>query len=69
MTKAKWRRSFLGIMLAGGCLFAGPCGITSLQVQDFVTSTIIRTTVTTLAAVVESAIIAGGQVADSADTD
>ena len=69
MTKAKWRRSFLGIMLAGGCLFAGPCGITSLQMQDFVTSTIIRTTVTTLAAVVESAIIAGGQVADSADTD
>ena len=69
MTKAKWRRSFLGIMLAGGCLFAGPCGITSLQMQDFVTSTIIRTTVTTLAAVVESAIIAGEQGAVSADTD
>ena len=56
-------------MLAGGCLFAGPCGITSLQMQDFVTSTIIRTTVTTLAAVVESAIIAGEQGAGSADTD
>ena len=69
MTRAKWRRSFLGIMLAGGCLFAGPCGITSLQMQDFVTSTVIRTTVTTLAAVVESAIIAGEQGAASADTD
>jgi len=48
----------LGLILAGGLLFGGPCGITSLQLQDFITSAFIRTTVTTAAAVIESAIIA-----------
>jgi hypothetical protein len=42
-------------------LFAGPCGITSLQLQDFVTSTFIRTGVTTLAAIVEAAFIGAAQ--------
>jgi hypothetical protein len=56
----------LGIVLAGGCLLSGPCGITTLQLQDFATSTIIRTTVTTFASVLESAIIAAGQEADAA---
>ena len=53
-----------GVVLAGGCLFAGPCGITTLQFQDFVTSTVIRTGVTTVAAAVEAAVIEAAQQPD-----
>ena len=56
-----WRRSIVGVALAGGCLFAGPCGITTLQLKDFITSTIIRTGVTTVASVVEVAVIEAAQ--------
>lgn len=66
MTKTRWRRGLLAVMLAGGCLFSGTCGITTLQLQDFASTTLIRTTVSTLAAVVESAIIAAAQEADGA---
>jgi len=44
-------------LLTGGALFAGPCGITTLQLQDFITSTAIRTLVTTTAQIVEAVII------------
>ena len=47
----------MGAVLACGCLFAGPCGVTTLQFQDFLTSTLIRTGVTTLASVFEAAVI------------
>lgn len=57
MNKTRWRRSALGVVLAGGCLFAGPCSISTLQLQDFASSTIIRTAVTTFATVLETAII------------
>ena len=62
-----WRRRSMGIALAGACLFAGPCGITTLQFRDFVTSTLIRTTVTTLASVIEAAIVVGAQESDAAE--
>lgn len=65
MKRRTWRRGWLTAVLAGGCLFAGPCGITSLQFQDFVTSTLIRTGVTTLAAIVEAAIIEAAQTPDT----
>ncbi len=52
-----WRRLLLGVALTGGVLFSGPCGITTLQMQDFITSAVIRTSVTTLASVLESATI------------
>lgn len=57
-----WRCSVLGVLLAGACLFGGPCGITTLQARDFLTSSLIRTGVTTLFAVFEAATIeaAGG---------
>jgi len=61
MKRMTWRRGVLTAALGGGCLFAGPCGITSLQLQDFVTSSLIRTGVTTLAAIVEAAIIEAAQ--------
>ncbi len=61
MKRTKWQRSLLGVMLAGGCLFSGPCGITSLQLQDFVTSTLIRTGVVTIASLVEAATIDAAQ--------
>ena len=48
-------------MLMGGCLFAGPCGITTLQFTDFMTSAIIRTGVTTLASALEAAVIEAAQ--------
>lgn len=57
MNRTTWRRRWCGVLLAGGCLFSGPCGITTLQLQDFVTSTLIQTGVTTLAGVVEAAVI------------
>ena len=66
MTRVRGR-SLLAIALAGGCLFAGPCGLTTLQLRDFATTTIIRTTVTTFAGVVESAIIAAAEEADAAE--
>ena len=59
--KIRWRRRVLGVALAGGCLFSGSCGITTLQWQDFVTSTVIQTGVTTFASVVEAAIIQAAQ--------
>ena len=61
MKKTRWRRSLIGVLLAGGSLLGGPCGITTLQLQDFLTSTIIRTGVTTFAAVVEAATIEAAQ--------
>lgn len=54
-------RRTLGLLLVGGTLLAGPCGITTLQFQDFLTSTLIRTTVGTLAQVVEAAIVQDAQ--------
>ena len=58
------RRSLLGCALVGGCLFSGPCGITGLQLQDFLTSTLIRTSVTTVLSAVEAAIIDAAQESD-----
>ena len=57
MAQRRIRRRVLGLLLAGGCLLSGPCGITTLQFKDFVTSTLIRTSVTTLASVVEAATV------------
>jgi hypothetical protein len=51
----------IGALLAGGCLLSGPCGITTLQLQDFATSTLIRTGVTALASIVEAAAIEAAQ--------
>lgn len=51
------RRRLGVLMLAGGALFAGPCGITTLQLQDLITSTTIRTLVSTTAQIVEAIII------------
>ena len=64
MRMQSWRRCMLGVVLAGGCLFAGPCGITTLQFKDFVTSTVIRTGVTTVVAAVEAAVIEAAQQPD-----
>ena len=66
MRKSRWRRGLLAVMLAGSCSLSASCGITTLQLQDFATTTLIRTTVSTLAAVVESAIIAAAQESDGA---
>ncbi|UCC28851.1 MAG: hypothetical protein JSU86_11690 [Phycisphaerales bacterium] len=65
MRMRTWRRSLVGVALAGGCLFAGPCGITSLQFRDFLTSALIRTGVSTLATVVEAAWIEGARESSS----
>ena len=54
------KRAMLGVVLACGTLFAGPCGITTLQFQDFLTSAAIRTAVTTVASIVESTVIQQG---------
>ena len=64
MSKRQTKKRLIGTILTGGLLFAGPCGITTLQMQDFISSTLIRTAVTTSAAIIESAIIAGEQQAD-----
>ena len=61
MRKRTWRRRLVGAVLAGGCLFSGPCGITTLQFRDFLTSSLIRTGVTTVASVLEAAIVSGAQ--------
>lgn len=51
-------RRHLGVLLfASGAMFAGPCGITTLQLQDFISSTAIRTLVSTTAQIVEAIII------------
>ena len=47
----------LAVLALGGCLFSGPCGLTTLQMQDFLTSTVIRTSVTTLASIFEAAAV------------
>ncbi len=61
MSKTARNKKVLSMVLVSGLLFASSCGITTLQLRDFVTSSIIRTTVTTAAAVLESAIIAAEQ--------
>jgi len=61
-----WRRCMLAVVLAGGCLFAGPCGITALQFQDFMTSSLIRTGVTTLASALEAAVVDVAQIQNGA---
>ncbi len=61
MSKRRWQSGMIRVALVGGLLFAGPCGISTLQLQDFIRSTLIRTTVTTTAAVIESAVIAASQ--------
>lgn len=53
----RWHRSLGCVFLVGGCLFAGPCGITTLQLRDFITTTVIRTVVSGAASAVEAAII------------
>ena len=62
----RWRGSLLMVLVAGASLFVGPCGITTLQLRDFVTSTLIRTGVTTLASVIEAATV---EEATSTDED
>ena len=57
MVQRRSRRLVVGALLAGGCLFSGPCGITTLQLKDFAKSTVIRTGVTTLASVLEAATV------------
>lgn len=57
MNSARWRRRALGLLVMGGSLFAGPCGITTLQLQDFLSSTLIRTSVSTIAQVVEAVVV------------
>jgi hypothetical protein len=51
------RRRLLAAVMAGGCLFAGPCGITTLQLKDFLTSAGIQTVVSTVATLVETAVV------------
>lgn len=67
MKMGTWRRRLLGAILAGGCLFAGPCGITTLQMQDFLSSALIRTGVSTLATALEAAIVDMAQ--ETADSE
>ncbi len=59
-----WRRRSFVALLAGGCLLAGPCGISSLQLRDFLTSLAIRTGVTTAASMVEASIAQNAANAD-----
>ena len=55
--KPFWRRVLMGAALAGGCLFVPTCGITTLQAREFLTSSLIRTSVTTFFSIVEAATI------------
>ncbi|MFQ5590706.1 MAG: hypothetical protein ACE5HE_06070 [Phycisphaerae bacterium] len=57
MNNRKWRRLLLCIAIPGASVLAGPCGITTLQLRDLVSSTLIRTSVTTLASLVEAATV------------
>ncbi len=59
--KTMWRRGAAMYVLAGGFMFAGPCGVTSLQFRDFATSTLIQTGVSSLATIIEAAVISDGQ--------
>jgi len=59
--RQNWRRCWIGAVLCGSCLLAGPCGITTLQLQDFLTSSLIRTGVTTLFAIIEAATLQAAQ--------
>ena len=61
MKNRRWRRAALGAVMASGVLFGGPCGITTLQWQDFVQTTLIRTGITTAASILEVAIIQNQQ--------
>jgi len=60
MRSLRSARAVCWVALAFGCLFSGPCGITSLQLQDFLVSSTIRTAVTTLAGVVQAALVEAG---------
>jgi hypothetical protein len=62
-TSFRHRRLVRWVALSCGCLLAGPCGITSLQLQDFVVSTTIRTLVSTVTAAVEAALVEAGSIA------
>lgn len=66
MPRRTLQRYMLAAFLAGGTMF-GPCGITTLQFQDFVSTTLIRTGVTTLASLFEAATIDAAQEQDVAD--
>ncbi len=57
MIRRNWRRPLICTVLAGGALLAGPCGVTTLQWKDFLTSTLIRTGVSTVSSVLEAATI------------
>jgi len=59
------RRGVAIVLLAGGCLLSGPCGITTLQFQDFATSSLIRTAVITVANLFEAATIQEAQNPDA----
>ncbi|MBI4718513.1 MAG: hypothetical protein HY763_11955 [Planctomycetes bacterium] len=59
MTGKRCRRWAVGLVLCGGTLFAGPCGITTLQFKDFVFSALIRATVNTGAQIVQATVIPG----------
>jgi len=48
-------------LVLSGVVFSGPCGITSLQFRDFLTSTLIRTTTSSLSAIVEAAVVQSAQ--------
>ncbi|MFQ5462803.1 MAG: hypothetical protein ACE5E5_09275 [Phycisphaerae bacterium] len=63
--KTPSRRCVAALLLAGGCLLSGPCGITTLQFQDFATSSLIRTAVITVANLVEAATIQEAQNPDA----
>ncbi len=56
-TKRVGQRILICASLAVGTMLAGPCGITTLQATDFLRSAAIRTTVTTLASVLEAATV------------
>ncbi len=56
--KFTWRRSWLAMAMAGACLLSGPCGITGLQLRDFVSTSLVRTGVTTLFSVLEASTLA-----------
>jgi len=60
MRRARSARAVCCLALTFGCLFSGPCGITSLQTQDFLISSTIRTAVTTLATVLQAAFVEAG---------
>ncbi len=61
MKNRRWRRAAMGVLFASGMLYGGPCGVTTLQWQDFVSTTLIRTGITTAVSILEVAIIQGQQ--------